>query len=93
MSKIDIVKKFSDNDEKNTGKTEVQIAILNTEIKTITEHLKIHKKDFSTTRGLIKKVQHMYKLLYYLFTKNAAKYYDLIQMLGVKDIVKRKQKQ
>ena len=64
-----IIKKFRTH-ESDTGSSEVQIAILTEEIKQLTDHLKTHKKDFSSRRGLLKKVgeskkelSHEYKLL------------------------------
>ena len=63
--KKELVKKFGKN-EKDTGSTEVQIAILTKEINELTEHLKIHAKDNHSKRGLLKKVGHRRYLLNYL---------------------------
>ena len=53
--KAEIVKKFA-KDAKDTGSSEVQIAILTEEIKELTEHLKVHSHDYHSRRGLLKKV-------------------------------------
>jgi small subunit ribosomal protein S15 len=60
-----IIEKFRTH-ESDTGSPQVQIAILTTEIKELTKHLKDHKKDFSSRRGLIKKVSERRRLLKYL---------------------------
>lgn len=52
--------------ESDTGSPQVQIAILSAEIEDLTEHLKQHKKDFSSRRGLIKKVHERHRLMKYL---------------------------
>lgn len=70
--------------EKDTGSPEVQIAILTSEIKELTEHLKIHKKDFSSRRGLIKKVAQRRKLLQYLQREDDASYEKIIKALKIK---------
>lgn len=63
--KARIIKKFRTHDT-DTGSSQIQIAILTEEIKLLTDHLKEHKKDFSSRRGLIKKVNERRKLLNYL---------------------------
>ena len=70
--------------EKDTGSTEVQIAILTAEIKELTEHLKLHKKDFSSRRGLIKKVSQRRKLLNYLQQENQNSYDDITRKLKIR---------
>lgn len=89
MSKLDLIKQFS-SEATNTGKTEVQIAILHHDVKNITAHLQNNKKDFSSTLGLTNKVQHMYKLLQYLHKKDSERYYQIINTLNIKDVVKIK---
>lgn len=89
MNKSDIIQEFAGS-ATNTGKTEAQVAILHKDVKSLTAHLKTHRKDFSTTRGLTAKVQKMYKLLEYLYSIDKDRYYDIIQKLSIKDIVKRK---
>lgn len=70
--------------ENDTGSPEVQIAILSAEIKDLTEHLKGHKKDFSSRRGLIKKVSQRRKLLHYLQRENGESYESIIKSLRIK---------
>ncbi len=74
----------------DTGSAAVQIELLNREVVKITHHVKKHKKDFSSTRGLVNKVHHMYKLMKYLYKKNPNQYYTVISTLNIKDIMKRK---
>lgn len=67
----------------DTGSPQVQIAILTEEIKELTEHLKMHKKDFSSRRGLIKKVGERRRLMKYLKREDAQAYDDLMAKLKV----------
>lgn len=78
-----IIKKFkkSDND---TGSPEVQIALLHEDITALTDHLKVHKKDDHSRRGLIGKVAQRRKLLNYLMKKDEKRYKKLIKSLGLK---------
>lgn len=69
----EIVKKFGKN-EKDTGSTESQIAIITQRVKYLTEHFKIHKKDHHSRRGLLKLVERRKKLLEYLRKKDTKKY-------------------
>ena len=82
-SKKEIISKFS-NSEKDTGSVEVQIAIFSERIKNLTEHLKNHKKDYHTRRGLVIMVSKRKKLLNYLNNKNSEKYRSLIKELGIR---------
>lgn len=68
----------------DTGSTQVQVAILTEEIKRLTEHLKEHRKDNSSRRGLLKKVAERRKLLRYLASEDVAAYEDLVKKLGLK---------
>ncbi|HEY5652892.1 MAG TPA: 30S ribosomal protein S15 [Pontiella sp.] len=70
--------------EQDTGSVEVQVALLSSRIKELTEHLKIHKKDHSSRRGLIMMVNKRRKLLSYLQKKNDARYKELIAKLGLR---------
>jgi len=81
--KQDIVKKFG-NDEKNTGSTEVQIALLTHRINQLTEHFKVHKKDFAGQRGLLRLVGKRRNLLAYLRTNDLEGYRNLIAELGLR---------
>ncbi len=81
--KAKIIKKFRTH-EGDTGSPQVQIAILTEEIKELTAHLKTHRKDFSSRRGLLKKVAERRRLLKYLEREDAASYATLIEALGLK---------
>lgn len=70
----------------DTGSSQVQIAILTEEIKELTEHLKDHKKDFSSRRGLLKKVADRRRLLNYLFREDEKSYDNLVKDLKLKVI-------
>lgn len=85
-----LIKKFATHDH-DTGSSEVQIAILTEEIKELTEHLKTHKKDFSSRRGLLKKVGERRRLLRYLERESADRFEDLVKKLKLK-IAKRYEK-
>ena len=77
-----IIEKYKTHDT-DTGSPQVQIAILTAEIKDLTEHLKSHKKDFSSRRGLLKKVSERRKLMKYLKREDAKAYDDLMATLKV----------
>ena len=78
-----IIKKFRVHDT-DTGSTQVQIAILTEEIKELTEHLKQHKHDYSSRRGLLKKVGERRKLLKYLQKENETQFRELAEKLKLK---------
>jgi small subunit ribosomal protein S15 len=71
--------------EGDTGSPEVQIAVLTNRINELTEHLKIHKKDHHSRRGLLKMVGHRRNLLAYLYKKDIERYRALIKKLGIRD--------
>ncbi len=73
--------KVSEND---TGSPEVQVAILTSRINALVEHLKIHKKDNHSRRGLLKMVARRRKLLVYIKNHNHEKYNNLISKLGLR---------
>jgi len=81
--KQDIIKEYQIH-ENDTGSPEVQLAILTDEINNLTEHLKIHKKDFHSRRGLLKKVGRRRRLLEYLKAKDIERYKSLIKKLGLR---------
>ena len=83
LEKEAIVKKYARND-KDTGSAEVQIAILTEEIKELTEHLKEHKHDYHSRRGLLKKVGQRRSLQRYLFKTDVTRYRNLIASLGLR---------
>ena len=68
----------------DTGSPEVQIAILTARIQELTEHLKVHKKDHHSRRGLLKMVALRRKLLDYVKREDLAQYQSLIQRLGLR---------
>lgn len=82
-TKAAIVKKYA-RGEGDTGSTEVQIAILTEEIKTLTEHLKEHKHDFHSRRGLLKKVGQRRSLLNYLVKTDVTRYRTIVKELGLR---------
>ena len=70
--------------EKDTGSSEVQIALLTARIAHLTEHLRTHRKDFHSRHGLIKMASKRRKLLDYLKRKNLAKYQEMVQRLQLR---------
>jgi small subunit ribosomal protein S15 len=70
--------------EKDTGSSEVQIAILTARIQHITEHLRVHKKDYHTRRGLIAMANRRRKLLDYLQEHNLSQYEAMLQRLKLR---------
>ena len=90
-AKEKVIKKFRVH-ETDTGSPQVQIAILTEEIKELTEHLKNHKHDFSSRRGLLKKVGERRKLLKYLQKENAEQFLELAEKLKLK-IAQRRRKE
>ncbi|MFA6027704.1 MAG: 30S ribosomal protein S15 [Patescibacteria group bacterium] len=84
--KEDIIKKFKTHDG-DTGSPQVQIAILSFEISELGEHLKQHKKDHSSRRGLLKKVGQRRRLLRYLKKEELEAYQKLIKSLKLKDTI------
>ena len=82
-TKKEIIKKYETH-KGDTGSSEVQIAILTEENKTLTEHLKVNIHDFHSKRGLLKKVGKRRKLLEYLKKEDINRYRDLIKKLGLR---------
>ncbi|MFT8889264.1 MAG: 30S ribosomal protein S15 [Ethanoligenens sp.] len=70
--------------EKDTGSPEVQIAVLTARIQKLTEHLKEHKKDHHSTRGLLKMVGHRRNLLNYLMKKDVTRYRAILEKLSLR---------
>lgn len=68
----------------DTGSVEVQVAVLTEEINLLTEHMKEHKKDFHSNRGLLKKVGRRRNLLTYLRNEDINRYRELITRLGLR---------
>jgi small subunit ribosomal protein S15 len=78
-----IIKKFAIK-KGDTGSPEVQVALLNIQIKRLTEHLKKHKKDIHSRRGLLSIVSKRRRLLDYLSKKSKERYQVVIKKLGLK---------
>lgn len=70
--------------EKDTGRVEVQVALLTRDINELTEHVKVHKKDHHSRRGLLMKVGRRRRLLNYLMKEDIERYRELIKGLGLR---------
>ena len=81
--KTEIIQKYARH-EGDTGSPEVQIAVLTKRINDLTEHLKVHKKDHHSRRGLLKMVGHRRNLLNYLMKKDVMRYRAIIEKLGIR---------
>jgi small subunit ribosomal protein S15 len=81
--KAQIVKDYAQK-EGDTGSPEVQVALLSARIESLTEHLKTHRKDFHSRRGLLMLVGQRRRLLDYLKSKNTQRYEGLIARLGLR---------
>ena len=81
--KTAIIKEYA-RFEGDTGSVEVQVAVLTAQINRLTEHLKEHKKDYHSTRGLMMMVGRRRKFLAYLRDTDTNRYRDLIQRLGLR---------
>lgn len=81
--KQELIGKFATK-EGDTGSPEVQVAILSERIRNLTEHLKTHKKDFHSRRGLLMMVGQRRRLLDYVRNKEAARYESLVKELGLR---------
>ena len=81
--KKEIVEQFKVH-EKDSGSTNVQVAILTERINDLTEHLKLHRHDHHSQRGLLKLVGQRRRLLKYLYREDVNQYRDLIARLGLR---------
>jgi small subunit ribosomal protein S15 len=81
--KVDLIKKYQSHKE-DTGSTEVQIAILTKKVSDLTKHLKEHKKDFDSRRGLLMMVGKRRRLLNYLKKSDEERYQKVIVDLGLR---------
>jgi small subunit ribosomal protein S15 len=81
--KTELIKEFATHPG-DTGSPEVQISILSERVTNLTEHLKIHQKDFHSRRGLLMMVGQRRSLLDYLKRKDASRYKALIERLGLR---------
>ncbi len=82
IKKKNIVKKFGKN-EADTGKVEVQVAILSKNIEDLSKHLKVNKKDIHSRRGLIQMISNRRKHMKYLSTKSPKRHAALVKELGM----------
>jgi len=83
MNKTAVIDKYKQH-ETDTGSTDVQIAMLTDKINLLVEHLKEHKKDHHSRRGLLLLVGRRKRLMQYLKKKNINKYLELVKSLGLK---------
>ncbi|MCR5662206.1 MAG: 30S ribosomal protein S15 [bacterium] len=83
MTKQEIIEKYRTH-ETDTGSPEVQIALLSERIAHLTEHVKVHKKDHHTRRGLLMLVGQRRRMLKYLASVDIARYRSLIERLGLR---------
>ena len=81
--KNEIIEKFKTH-ENDTGSPEVQVAILTEQITTLNDHLRTHKKDHHSRRGLLKMVGQRRNLLTYLRNKDVTRYRQLVDALGLR---------
>ena len=84
--KAEIIKEFGKT-EQDSGSAEVQVALLTARIKDLTEHVKVHKKDHHTRRGLLMLVGKRRRLLTYIKDRDIDEYRELIKKLGIRDNV------
>ena len=81
--KSEIIAQYKTHD-KDTGSSDVQIALLTARINHLTEHLRTHRKDFHSRRGLLQMASRRRKLLDYLKREDLNKYNDLLQKLNLR---------
>jgi small subunit ribosomal protein S15 len=81
--KTEIIREFAIK-EGDTGSPEVQIALLSEHINNLTEHLKTHRKDFTSRRGLLMMVGNRSKLLKYLRKEDPVRYHRIVNRLGLR---------
>ena len=81
--KTSIIEKFR-VDENDTGSVEVQVALLTKRINDLNEHLKVHKHDYHSNRGLLKMVGQRKSLLNYLAKTDVQRYRELVKKLGLR---------
>lgn len=83
QQKQEIIKEYA-RFEGDTGSVEVQVAVLTAQINRLTEHLKVHKKDFHSNRGLLKMVGKRKNFLNYLKNSDVNRYRELVKRLGLR---------
>lgn len=82
-AKTALIKEYKAH-EKDTGSPEVQVALITERINNLTEHFKLHKKDYNSRRGLLKLVSKRRRLLDYLKKHNNKKYEELLEKLNLR---------
>ena len=82
--KAELIKEFG-KDANDSGSAEVQVAILTERIRELTEHVKVHKKDHHTRRGLLMLVGKRRRLVSYIKERDINNYRELIAKLGIRD--------
>ena len=80
--KENIIKKFATH-EGDTGSPEIQVALLSAEMDDLQEHLKTHKKDFSSRRGLLRKISERRRLLKYLERESESRFNEVKKVLKI----------
>jgi small subunit ribosomal protein S15 len=83
QQKLDVMKKFGSH-PKDTGSPEVQIALLSSQINSLSDHFKMHKKDNHSRHGLLRMVSQRRKLLNYLQREDVDRYKQIIEKLGIR---------
>ena len=81
--KVEIISKFQAK-EGDTGSSEVQVALLTERINHLTGHLRVHRKDHHTRRGLMMLISQRNRLLKYVYSKDHGRYRDLVGRLGIR---------
>lgn len=81
--KNEIIKEYATH-KGDTGSTQVQVAVLTADINELNEHIRVHKHDYHSQRGLMKKIGHRRNLLAYLRRTDVQAYRELIKRLGLR---------
>lgn len=81
--KNEIIKEYATH-EGDTGSTQVQVAVLTADINELNKHIRVHKHDYHSQRGLMKKIGHRRNLLAYLRRTDVQAYRELIKRLGLR---------
>lgn len=81
--KNEIIKEYATH-EGDSGSTQVQVAVLTADINELNEHIRVHKHDYHSQRGLMKKIGHRRNLLAYLRRTDVQAYRELIKRLGLR---------
>ena len=84
--KKELVESYKTHDS-DTGSPEVQVAIIQTRIRELTEHFRTHRKDHHSRQGLFRLVSKQHRLLRYLHKQDVQRYRNLITQLGIRDTI------